>query len=185
MADPSAAPVGLATELSHQDVELLRLLAGGLPLGAMLCTEEASHAIHPGLHGTTFGGGPLACAVAIAVMDAIERENLLANIQETGGYFKRQLHDLAAKHESVVEVRGLGLMLSIEMESAELAKRIVARMLEQRILINRTSETVLRFLPPYIMGREHVDLAVRAMNDILTEEHASQPKGVPEWAARH
>jgi acetylornithine/N-succinyldiaminopimelate aminotransferase len=164
---------------------LAKPLAGGLPLGAMLCTEEASHAIHPGLHGTTFGGGPLACAVAIAVMDAIERENLLANIQETGGYFKRQLHDLAAKHESVVEVRGLGLMLSIEMESAELAKRIVARMLEQRILINRTSETVLRFLPPYIVGREHVDLAVRAMNDILTEEHASQPKGVPEWAAKH
>jgi acetylornithine/N-succinyldiaminopimelate aminotransferase len=164
---------------------LAKPLAGGLPLGAMLCTEEASHAIHPGLHGTTFGGGPLACAVAIAVMDAIERENLLANIQETGGYFKRQLHDLAAKHESVVEVRGLGLMLSIEMESAELAKRIVARMLEQRILINRTSETVLRFLPPYIVGREHVDLAVRAMNEILIEEHASQPKGVTEWAAKH
>ena len=164
---------------------LAKPLAGGLPLGAMLCTEEASHAIHPGLHGTTFGGGPLACAVAIAVMDTIEQEDLLANIRETGGYFKRQLHDLAARHESVVEVRGLGLMLSIEMESAELAKRIVARMLEQRILINRTSETVLRFLPPYIVGREHVDLAVRAMNDILTEEHASQPKGVTEWAAKH
>ena len=164
---------------------LAKPLAGGLPLGAMLCTEEASHAIHPGLHGTTFGGGPLACAVAIAVMDTIEQEDLLTNIRETGGYFKRQLHDLAARHESVVEVRGLGLMLSIEMESAELAKRIVARMLEQRILINRTSETVLRFLPPYIVGREHVDLAVRAMNDILTEEHASQPKGVTEWAAKH
>ena len=164
---------------------LAKPLAGGLPLGAMLCTEEASHAIHPGLHGTTFGGGPLACAVAIAVMDTIEQEDLLTNIRETGGYFKRQLHDLAARHESVVEVRGLGLMLSIEMESAELAKRIVARMVEQRILINRTSETVLRFLPPYIVGREHVDLAVRAMNDILTEEHASQPKGVTEWAAKH
>src|SRR6201996_1570751 len=73
-------------------------LAGGLPLGAMLCTEEASRAIHPGLHGTTFGGGPLACAVAIAVIDAIEKENLLANIEQTGAYFKRQLHDLAARH---------------------------------------------------------------------------------------
>src|ERR1700735_5707140 len=71
---------------------LAKPLAGGLPLGAMLCTEGGSHASHPGLHGTTFGGGPLASAVAIAVMDAIERENLLANIQETGGYFKRQLH---------------------------------------------------------------------------------------------
>src|ERR1700754_842700 len=89
---------------------LAKPLAGGLPLGAMLCTEEASRAIHPGLHGTTFGGGPLACAVAIAVIDAIEQEGLLKNIQETGAYFKGQLHNLAAKHESVVDVRGMGLM---------------------------------------------------------------------------
>jgi acetylornithine/N-succinyldiaminopimelate aminotransferase len=164
---------------------LAKPLAGGLPLGAMLCTEEASRAIHPGLHGSTFGGGPLACAVAIAVMDTIEQEDLLTNIQKTGEYFKRQLQDLAARHESVVEVRGLGLMLSMEMESAELAKQIVSRMLERRILINRTSDTVLRFLPPYIMSREHVDLAVRAISDILTEEHASQHKGVTEWAAKH
>jgi acetylornithine/N-succinyldiaminopimelate aminotransferase len=164
---------------------LAKPLAGGLPLGAMLCTEEASRAIHPGLHGSTFGGGPLACAVAIAVMDTIEQEDLLTNIRETGGYFKRQLHDLAARHESVVEVRGLGLMLSMEMESAELAKQIVTRMLERRILINRTSDTVLRFLPPYIMSREHVDLAVKAMRDILTEQDASQHKGVTEWLAKH
>jgi acetylornithine/N-succinyldiaminopimelate aminotransferase len=164
---------------------LAKPLAGGLPLGAMLCTEEASRAIHPGLHGSTFGGGPLACAVAVAVMDTIEQKDLLTNIRETGGYFKRQLHDLAARHESVVEVRGLGLMLSMEMESAELAKEIVTRMLERRILINRTSDTVLRFLPPYIMSREHVDLAVKAMHDILTEQDASQHKGVTEWLAKH
>jgi acetylornithine/N-succinyldiaminopimelate aminotransferase len=164
---------------------LAKPLAGGLPLGAMLCTEEASRAIHPGLHGSTFGGGPLACAVAVAVMDTIEQKDLLTNIRETGGYFKRQLHDLAARHESVVEVRGLGLMLSMEMESAELAKQIVTRMLERRILINRTSDTVLRFLPPYIMSREHVDLAVKAMHDILTEQDASQHKGVTEWLAKH
>jgi acetylornithine/N-succinyldiaminopimelate aminotransferase len=164
---------------------LAKPLAGGLPLGAMLCTEEASRAIHPGLHGSTFGGGPLACAVAVAVLDTIEQKDLLTNIRETGGYFKRQLHDLAARHESVVEVRGLGLMLSMEMESAELAKQIVTRMLERRILINRTSDTVLRFLPPYIMSREHVDLAVKAMRDILTEQDASQHKGVTEWLAKH
>jgi acetylornithine aminotransferase/acetylornithine/N-succinyldiaminopimelate aminotransferase len=160
---------------------LAKPLAGGLPLGAMLCTEEASRAIHPGLHGTTFGGGPLACAVAIAVIDAIEQEGLLGNIQETGDYFKRQLHDLAAKHESVVDVRGMGLMLAMDMNSADLAKQIVARMLERRILINRTSETVVRFLPPYIMGREHVDLAVSALNEILTEEAS----GTPSFAAAH
>jgi acetylornithine/N-succinyldiaminopimelate aminotransferase len=160
---------------------LAKPLAGGLPLGAMLCTEEASRAIHPGLHGTTFGGGPLSCAVAIAVIDAIEQEGLLANIRDTGAYFKSQLHDLAAKHESVVDVRGMGLMLAMEMNSADLAKKIVAKMLEQRILINRTSETVLRFLPPYIMGKEHVDLAVSALNEILNEEAS----GAPTFAAAH
>jgi acetylornithine/N-succinyldiaminopimelate aminotransferase len=160
---------------------LAKPLAGGLPLGAMLCSEEASRGIHAGLHGTTFGGGPLACAVAIAVIDAIEREGLMQNIEQTGAYFKHQLHDLAARHESVIDVRGMGLMLAIDMNSAELAKRIVARMLERRILINRTSETVLRFLPPYIMGREHVDLAVSALNEILNEEAAN----VPSFAAAH
>jgi acetylornithine/N-succinyldiaminopimelate aminotransferase len=160
---------------------LAKPLAGGLPLGVMLCTEEASRAIHPGLHGTTFGGGPLACAVAIAVIDAIDQEGLLANIRETGGYFKRQLHDLATKHESVVDVRGMGLMLAMEMNSADLAKKIVAKMLERRILINRTSETVLRFLPPYILGKEQVDLAVSALNEILTEEAS----GAPSFAAAH
>ena len=146
---------------------LAKPVAGGLPLGVMLCTEEASRAIHPGLHGTTFGGGPLACAVAIAVIDAIEKEGLLKNIQETGAYFKNQLHELAAKHESVVDVRGMGLMLAIELNSADLAKQVVAKMLERRILINRTSETVLRFLPPYLMGREHVDIAISALQDCL------------------
>jgi acetylornithine/N-succinyldiaminopimelate aminotransferase len=163
---------------------LAKPLAGGLPLGAMLCSEEASHAIHPGLHGTTFGGGPLACAVAIAVIDAIEQQGLLNNIQNTGAYFKQQLHDLAAKHESVVDVRGMGLMLAMEINSADAAKDIVARMLAHRILINRTSDTVLRFLPPYIVSREHVDRAVHALHEILTEQDASNQKGVSECLAK-
>jgi acetylornithine/N-succinyldiaminopimelate aminotransferase len=70
------------------------------------------------------------------------------------------------------------------MNSADLAKQIVAKMLERRILINRTSETVLRFLPPYVMGREHVDLAISSLNDILTEEGASKQKGTTEWLAK-
>src|SRR6201996_1999399 len=163
---------------------LAKPLAGGLPLGVMLCTEEASHGIHPGLHGTTFGGGPLACAVAIAVIDAIEHEGLLSNIRDTGAYFKGQLHDLAAKHESIVDVRGIGLMLAAEMNSADLAKQIVGKMLERRIVINRTSETVLRFLPPYILGREHVDLAISALHEVLSELATSKPKGDTEWLAK-
>ena len=85
---------------------------------------------------------------------------------------------------SGVDVRGMGLMLAMEMNSADLAKKIVAKMLERKILINRTSETVLRFLPPYIIGREHVDAAVSALNEILTEEGASKQKGATEWLAK-
>ncbi len=148
---------------------LAKPLAGGLPMGAMLCSEEASRAIHPGLHGSTFGGGPLACAVSIALIDALEQMQMLEHIQTVGGYFKRRLQALAAKHEMVQEVRGMGLMLAMELKSAELAKQVVSEMLERRILINRTNENVLRFLPPYILGTEHADEAISALDAILTE----------------
>jgi acetylornithine aminotransferase/acetylornithine/N-succinyldiaminopimelate aminotransferase len=149
---------------------LAKPIAGGLPLGAMLCTEEAAQAIHPGMHGTTFGGGPLACAVAIAVIDTIEKEHLLDHINEVGGYFHQKLEQLQKKHSAITEVRGLGLMLAAELDSAELAKTVLAEMLKRRILINRTSETVLRFLPPYVLGKEHVDEALDALDTILTEQ---------------
>lgn len=152
------------------DVTMLaKPLAGGLPLGAMLCTEEAAQAMHPGLHGTTFGGGPLSCAVAIAVIDAMEKQQMLAHIERVGGYFKHQLESLAAKHPAVTQVRGMGLMLAMELQHADLAKHAVAKMMERRILINRTSETVLRFLPPYILETGDVDRAVAALDDILAK----------------
>jgi acetylornithine/N-succinyldiaminopimelate aminotransferase len=144
-------------------------LAGGLPLGAMLCTEEAARAIHPGMHGTTFGGGPLACAAALAVFKTIEEEQLLEHVTDVGTYFHGKLDELAKEHAAIAEVRGMGLMLAAELDSADLAKDVLAGMLERRILINRTSETVLRFLPPYILGREHVDTAISALDEVLTE----------------
>jgi acetylornithine aminotransferase/acetylornithine/N-succinyldiaminopimelate aminotransferase len=156
---------------------LAKPLAGGLPLGAMLCTEAVASAMQPGLHGTTFGGGPLSCAVAIAVIDTIEQENLLARINDVGGYFHRQLDGLARKYPHlVVEARGLGLMLALELRSADTAKSVAAAMHGRRILINRTSETVLRFLPPYILATSHVDLAIAALDEIL-EQHAPTESG--------
>ncbi|WP_026443461.1 aspartate aminotransferase family protein [Pseudacidobacterium ailaaui] len=148
---------------------LAKPLAGGLPLGAMLCKEEAAHAIHPGMHGTTFGGGPLACTTAIAVIDTMEKEHLLDHIHSVGGYFQQKLKTLMQKHSAITEVRGLGLMLAIEVESVELAKTVLAEMMKRHILINRTSETVLRFLPPYIIQRAHVDEAAAALDQIFTE----------------
>jgi acetylornithine/N-succinyldiaminopimelate aminotransferase len=148
-------------------------LAGGLPLGAVLCTEEVARVMHAGMHGTTFGGGPLACAVGIAVIDTIEKEGLLAHATEVGDYFQKSLRSLAARHEAIVDVRGKGLMIAAELDSAELAKLTVAEMLKRHILINCTSDTVLRFLPPYILERTHVDTAIDALDEILTVNAAA------------
>ncbi len=148
---------------------LAKPIAGGLPLGAVLCTEEVSRVMHAGMHGTTFGGGPLACSVAIAVIDYMEKENLLAHATEVGDYFQHQLRGLASRHDAIVDVRGKGLMLAAELDSADLAKLVVAEMLKRHILINCTSDTVLRFLPPYILERSHVDTAVTALDEIFTQ----------------
>lgn len=152
---------------------LAKQIAGGIPLGAILCTEEAARAIHAGMHGTTFGGGPLACAVAIAVVDTIEKEGLLKNATEVGEYFQQQLRALAKRQECIVDVRGKGLMVGAELDSADLAKLTVAEMLKRRIVINCTSDTVLRFLPPYILERAHVDTAIAALDEIFTQHAAA------------
>jgi acetylornithine/N-succinyldiaminopimelate aminotransferase len=148
-------------------ITLAKPIAGGIPMGAMLCTEEAARAITPGMHGTTFGGNPLACAVAIAVIDEIKHTGLLDHVSETGNYFLAQLRALQSKHQAIKEVRGLGLMVGVEVDTPELAKYIATGLLERRIIINRTHETVLRFLPPYLITREHVDQAIAAIDDLL------------------
>jgi len=136
-------------------------------MGALLCTEEAARAITPGMHGTTFGGNPLALAVAIAVVDTIKQDHLLDHVTETGNYFLAQLRDLQQKHESIKEVRGLGLMIGVELETAELAKEVFNSLTEAHIVLNRTHETVLRFLPPFLIERKHVDQLIAALDQAL------------------
>jgi acetylornithine/N-succinyldiaminopimelate aminotransferase len=143
-------------------VTVAKPLAAGLPLGALLATERVASGMHPGLHGTTFGGGPLACAVAIECLKQIER--LLPKLRQLGRYFLERLEPLQSRHASIKEVRGLGLMLAVQLESAELAKAVLSQLLEHGILINRTHDTVLRFLPPYIIGKKHVDQVVLALD---------------------
>ena len=147
-------------------VTVAKPLAAGLPLGAILTTDKVSGSIHPGMHGTTFGGGPLSCAVAVEFVKQMDR--LLGHVQQTGTYFRSQLAALAEKHTSVIEVRGLGLMLALELDSAELAKAVVCRLFDQGIIINRTHETVLRFLPPYIIEKKHVDAVILALGAALS-----------------
>jgi acetylornithine/N-succinyldiaminopimelate aminotransferase len=172
----------------HYDVTpdittLAKPLAGGVPIGAMLATEEAARAFTPGMHGTTFGGNPLACTVAIAVIDEIKSSQLLNHVAETGTYFISALNQLAAKHEAIKEVRGTGLMIGLELHSAELAKDIHAALLDRRILFNRTHETVLRFLPPYLVTSKHVDEVIDALSQLLTEHTAQATTGNIQLAA--
>ncbi|HZQ19216.1 MAG TPA: aspartate aminotransferase family protein [Terriglobales bacterium] len=156
-------------------VTVAKPLAAGLPLGALLTTERVAGGMHPGLHGTTFGGGPLACAVAIECLKQIDR--LIPNVKKTGQYFLEQLQKLQSKHSSIKAARGLGLMLAIEVESAELAKSVLAQLLAKGILINRTHDTVLRFLPPYIIEKKHVDEMVRALDKSLQESKTVNHEG--------
>jgi len=148
---------------------LAKPLAGGIPMGATLCTNEVARAFHAGMHGTTFGGGPLACAVAIAVIDAIEKDHLLDHVIKIGDYFQAQLRSLAQRHSCIIDVRGKGLMIAAELNSADLAKHAVTAMLKRRVIINCTSDTALRFLPPYIFERAHVDATIAALDEVFTE----------------
>ena len=160
-------------------VTVAKPLANGLPIGAMLCTEEVSLAFSPGMHGTTFGGGPLACAVAIAVIDTLRREDLLRHVTEVGDYFLGQLRVLATEQSAIRDVRGRGLMIGVELASADLAKSAVGALLDRKILVNRTSETVLRFLPPFLLERHHVDTAVRALREVLSQDEVFAGASVP------
>jgi acetylornithine/N-succinyldiaminopimelate aminotransferase len=151
---------------------LAKPIANGLPMGAMLCTNEAARAITPGMHGTTFGGGPLVCAVAIAVIDTIKKENILDHIREVGDFFHAELSKLATRHDCIVDVRGIGLMLGLELNSADLAQQVAAQLMERHIIVNRTSDTVLRFLPPFILERKHVETAIKALDEIVSAAYA-------------
>jgi len=154
-------------------VTIAKPLAAGLPLGAILTTNRVASSMHPGMHGTTFGGGPLACAVAIEFLRVLEE--LLDHVREIGSYFQGQLAALKVRHDCIREVRGMGLMVAVELDSADMAKTVVSTLLAKRILINRTHETVLRFLPPYIIQEKHVDEVIRALDSALALKRRRAP----------
>jgi len=164
-------------------VTLAKPLASGLPLGAIIVTEDVASAIKPGMHGTTFGGGPLACAVALEVLRVIEDEKILGHVRELGGYFLELLKELDARHGCIVDVRGTGLMIGVELDSAELAKAVHKSMWEQKIVINRTHETVLRFLPPYVVTKNQVETVVKTLDRVLSS-CASSGDAAPAKAGR-
>jgi acetylornithine/N-succinyldiaminopimelate aminotransferase len=140
-------------------------VACGIPLGFIIANEKAAAAIKPGMHGSTFGGGPLACRVALEFLDVLDE--LLPAIQRTGGYFHVCLNDLARKHSFVKEVRGFGLMLGVEL--AIPGKQLVLDAMAEGLLINCTHDTVLRFLPPYIVTEKEIDQAVKILAKLFAK----------------
>jgi acetylornithine/N-succinyldiaminopimelate aminotransferase len=163
-------------------VTVAKPLACGLPLGAILTTERVASCMSPGMHGTTFGGGPLASAVAIEFLR--EEKRLLKHVSALGKYFHAALQALDKKHKSILDVRGVGLMQAVELDSSELAKAVARQLLNEGIIINRTHETVLRFLPPYVIQKQHVDQLVKALDAALQKNVELAPKEMKPAPAR-
>jgi acetylornithine/N-succinyldiaminopimelate aminotransferase len=149
-------------------VAIAKPIAAGLPLGAFLAREEFASAISAGQHGTTFGGGPLACRVALEYLAIVEEEKLLENVTRVGAYLQEQLNALAGRHAAVKEVRGRGLILGLQL--AIPARPIVEEALAEGVLFNSTQDSVLRFLPPFLLQEKHVDKGMRVLKKLLRKK---------------
>jgi acetylornithine/succinyldiaminopimelate/putrescine aminotransferase len=134
-------------------------IACGLPLGFLAANEKGAKAITAGMHGSTFGGGPLACRVALEFYEILD--GLLAEIREKGEYFRTRLEALAARFDFIKEVRVYGLMIGVELRMP--GKQFVLDGIEEGLLINCTHDTVIRFLPPYVITKVEIDRAMRIM----------------------
>ncbi|MBI2817846.1 MAG: aspartate aminotransferase family protein [Acidobacteria bacterium] len=146
-------------------VALAKPIAGGLPLGVILAREEVASGLTAGMHGTTFGGGPLICRVALEFLDVIEKEKILKNVRKTGEYMRKKLLALKKKYPFIRDVRGRGLMLAIDL--AMPSRSFVQLALDRGLIINSTHDTVLRFLPPLIIEKKHVDQFYKIMDEIF------------------
>jgi acetylornithine/N-succinyldiaminopimelate aminotransferase len=144
---------------------LAKALGGGLPIGAAVAREEVARVFQPGTHGSTFGGNPVACAAARAVLQVLQEEGLVEQAAKTGEYMKACLDALQKKYPFIKEVRGMGLLMGMELDRP--GQEMVALCQERGLLINCTAERVIRFLPPLIITREEVDEAVGILEEAL------------------
>ncbi len=148
-------------------VTLAKSLAAGYPLGVVLGNARVAGSLKPGDHGTTFGGGPLACRLALEVLDVIEQEGLLEKVTELGNYLRQGLKHMAANHRSLGEIRGMGLMVGVHLGST--AKEVVRLLMEKGVIANAAHESVLRLLPPFIISKKDVDLFHAVLDEVLNE----------------
>ena len=144
---------------------LAKALANGLPIGAMLASEEVAEAFGPGAHASTFGGTPIITAASVQVVKVLLEENLIHHCAKMGAYFKERLSGLKAKHESIVDVRGMGLLLGMKLKIE--GDAIVNSCMEKGFLINCIQGNILRFIPPLIVDKEEIDALVECLDEVL------------------
>jgi acetylornithine aminotransferase len=145
---------------------LAKALGNGMPIGAMLASEKVAAAFSPGAHASTFGGTPLVSSVALAVLQTLEKDDLLSHSVEMGEYAMAQLNTLKDKHAVIKEVRGKGLMLGVQLSVP--GASIVSACMEKGFLINCIQDNVLRLAPPLVISHEEIDRLVLCLDDILS-----------------
>jgi acetylornithine/N-succinyldiaminopimelate aminotransferase len=150
---------------------LAKALGGGLPIGAMVARSEIAQSLTPGSHGSTFGGNPVSCAAAMAVLDALEQDGALENASSVGGYMIERLRAFAKGCPRIAEVRGLGMMIGIVLHGE--AKSAADACLRERLLVNATAENVLRLLPPLVLTREEADAGLAIIERALSATPAA------------
>ena len=155
-------------DVSPDIMTLAKALANGLPMGAMLASDEVARAFTPGSHASTFGGGPLVASAALATLRIISEPAFLAKVRETGAYFVSRLEEIKESYSFVKGVRGRGLIVGLELTVP--GAKFVSKCLERGAIINCTHDTVLRFVPPLIAGRSEVDEMVGILDGVFKEE---------------
>lgn len=156
------------SEIRPDVMSLAKGIAGGVPLGAMVCTDEVGQAFQPGAHASTFGGNPLATRAALEVFATIKETGLLDHVYELGEHLSKGLQQLQAIHpDKVKESRGVGLLRGLELVEADHAPRIVAAARDKGLLTNAIAGKVLRFAPPLIVEPGHVDTALEILDGVI------------------
>ena len=152
-------------------VTLAKGLGGGLPIGAVLMNEKVAAGMGPGTHGSTFAGGPLACALAATTLDVMINDGVIENSRKMGEYFRDQMHKVIEKNhpEAVNEIRGLGLIDGIQLNKPSGQPVVDLCFKDSNVLINNTNGNVLRFVPPLIVNEEEIDIVIKAVDEAMTK----------------
>jgi len=155
-------------EIKPDILVVAKSLGGGMPIGAIISTEEIAKSFGPGTHGSTFGGNAASCAAGLSVIDYIINNNLAEKSKRLGKYLMEELLKIKNKYAVVKEIRGMGLMIGMEFNEP-VAEKIVTDALGDKLVLNRVSDSILRFLPPLIITKENIDTLTRWLDAEIKE----------------